>query len=81
MRAQLSTLVESRRGEGACYVRESGLFVHLGSDITPQPLESGVRDEIRHQAEQLHVQVQPPLLTCMLNCCAITALESGGELV
>ena len=40
---------------GGAHVRESGLFVQLGSDITPPPLESGVRDEIRHQGEQLHV--------------------------
>ena len=45
-------------------VRESGLFVRPGSDITRPPLESGVRDEIRHHGEQLH-EVQVHSLSCM----------------
>ena len=57
------------------HVRESGLFVLSGSDITPPPLESGVRDEIRHQGEQLHVQV---LLDAQ--CATVVQLQRiGGE--
>ena len=58
------------------HVRESGLFVHPGSDITPPPLESGVRDEIRHQGEQLHVQV----LLDEAQCATVVQLQRiGGE--
>ena len=59
---------------GGAHVRESGLFVQLGSDITPPPLESGVRDEIRHQGEQLHV-VQVHALQFR---CAITEEKGIG---
>ena len=58
------------------YVR-AAFLPSLGSDITPPPLESGVRDEIRHQGEQLHVEV----LLHDAQCASVVQLQRIGVVV
>ena len=58
------------------YVR-AAFLPSLGSDIPPPPLESGVRDEIRHQGEQLHVEV----LLHDTQCASVVQLQRIGVVV